>query len=78
MADTKQSNFETAQDFNLDIEKVYKDYISAIDKVRSCNVTTKIQKNDLDRIVNNSCKQRVYMYISRRCACSPCTYRISL
>ncbi|CAB4196503.1 hypothetical protein UFOVP1290_23 [uncultured Caudovirales phage] len=54
MADTKQSNFETAQDFNLDIEKVYKDYISAIDKVRSCNVTTKIQKNDLDRIVNNS------------------------
>jgi hypothetical protein len=57
MVDTKtpnQSNFETAQDFNLDIEKVYKDFITAIDKVRSCNVTTKIQKNDLDRIVDNS------------------------
>ncbi len=49
-----QSNFETAQDFNIDIEKVYQDFISAIDKIRSCNVTTKIQKNDLDKIINNS------------------------
>src|SRR5574339_47418 len=46
MVDTaipNQINFQDSQTFELDIEKVYSDFIKAIDKIRSCNNANNIR-----------------------------------
>jgi hypothetical protein len=61
-----QANFQDAQTFDIDINKIYSDFIQAIDKVRSYNITTSIT----DQAVKNALASNVATIKDARSALS--------
>lgn len=49
-----QNNFQDIQDFDIDIEKLYNDFILAIDKIRSYNNMATVQENTILNDLNNA------------------------
>lgn len=48
-----QANYQDAQSFNIDIDKIYTDFIQAIDKIRSYSITTSITSSQVKNAIAN-------------------------
>jgi hypothetical protein len=71
MVDTaipNQINFQDSQTFEIDIEKVYADFMLAIDKIRSCNNANNIR----DASVTNALSKATTMKDARSALCALC------
>lgn len=48
-----QSNHQDSQNFDIDINKIYTDFISSIDKIRSYNNTNSINRDDITNVISS-------------------------
>lgn len=53
MATPNQANHQDSQNFDIDIDKIYSDFISSIDKIRSYNNTNNISKDYVTNVISS-------------------------